>query len=297
MSYEILYPLGYLILGFLFAKTSLEHKIHFRWYISAFLAKVCIPLVIAYTVAYRERGVFIIMLALFFILGIMLLLSFAFTKDSLLSLCFSFLNMGWLGIPIAQALFGDRASAVMIIGCVASSIFGNSLGAGILIKEHGLAIRLKRILKSPPFLALLVGIALNFFGQTWQPYLYDIYHIAKVLMSILGMMILGAWVAYIKISAADFRLACTSAFYRGIVFSVLISGLVFLGYHNHYALITENLKTLYLMALLPPAANIVVLETYYLRSGRSAPLIVAGTLLSLALVIIYAVVLNLVFKV
>ena len=53
-------------------------------------------------------------------------------------------------------------------------------------------------------------------------------------------------------------------------------------------LVAANKPALYMLCLLPPAANIIVLETHYCRTGRSAGLIACGTLLSLSMIAVYA---------
>ncbi|ECQ0328475.1 permease, partial [Salmonella enterica] len=49
-------------------------------------------------------------------------------------------------------------------------------------------------------------------------------------------------------------------------------------------------ETLYLFCFLPPAANIIVLETHYMGTGRSARTISCGTCISIIAITIYSVV-------
>ncbi|WP_234480085.1 hypothetical protein [Erwinia sp. S38] len=53
-------------------------------------------------------------------------------------------------------------------------------------------------------------------------------------------------------------------------------------------ILTDNAAKLYLFCLLPPAANIIVLETHYLGTGRSAKAISCGTCISIVAIAIYA---------
>lgn len=71
---------------------------------------------------------------------------------------------------------------------------------------------------------------------------------------------------------------------------MLVSALIALCKPLGISLVMENMPTLYLLCLLPPAANIIVLETHYLKSGRSASLIACGTCLSIVAIGVYAAV-------
>lgn len=52
-------------------------------------------------------------------------------------------------------------------------------------------------------------------------------------------------------------------------------------------LVSDNAAVLYLIGLLPPAANIIVLETHYMKSGKSTGMIACGTCISIVMIGIY----------
>ena len=155
MSITILAPLLYLLIGLGLGRIPFDIK----GKASALLTKWVIPAVIIYNIATHRPGVFTIMLGMMAIMGSMLLLSRVFTKDPVQNLCFCYLNIGWLGLPIASTLFGDGAAMVIIAAYVGSSLFGNSVGVGLMASGENMATRLRQTLKAPPVWALLVGIA------------------------------------------------------------------------------------------------------------------------------------------
>ena len=57
--------------------------------------------------------------------------------------------------------------------------------------------------------------------------------------------------------------------------------------------INQHIGVMFLMFFLPPAANIVALETHYQGTGRSAAYIASGTIVSCVCIAIYAVFLHL----
>jgi predicted permease len=87
---------------------------------------------------------------------------------------------------------------------------------------------------------------------------------------------------------ADFRTALAPFAARLVAFSALISVFIWLCQYYRVDLVTENQPTLYLLGFLPPAANIIVLETHYMKSGRSASMIACGTCLSIIAIGLYA---------
>lgn len=288
MNYTIVFPVIYLLLGFAISKSGLERFVNIRWYASALLTRLCIPLVIIYNIAYHERGVFDIMIAMIAIMAIMLFICLKVTKDPIISMCFCYLNIGWLGLPVAISLFGDQAATVIIAAYVGSSIFGNSVGVGVLIGDSRILQSLIKTLRTPPVISLLIGLLLIPFGTSLKPYFTLPYEVAKITMSVLGMLILGLWMANSKISGRDFSGSMALTSLRIIVFSFLVSFLVIYGRYYGIELITSNYNAIYLIGLLPPAANIIVLETYYLKTGKSASFIATGTVLSIIFIACYA---------
>ncbi|PIJ48091.1 hypothetical protein BL250_17405 [Erwinia sp. OLTSP20] len=58
---------------------------------------------------------------------------------------------------------------------------------------------------------------------------------------------------------------------------------------RNFRLISDHPATLYLICLLPPAANIIVPETHYPGSGHSAKIITGETCLSLLAISLFAI--------
>ena len=111
-------------------------------------------------------------------------------------------------------------------------------------------------------------------------------------MSILGMSILGIWLEKTPIKKEHWKSVIVFSFNRlliGIVVFVLLLSVL---YYLNLITISE-FKYLLIVPLLPVAANIVVLESYYLNSANSAHIIAINTLFSLILLIIFGLILKL----
>jgi predicted permease len=285
MSIAIFFPLIYLFVGLGLGRMPYEIKGR----ASALLTKLVTPLIIIYNISIGRSGVFFIMIGVAIIMSVMLAISRAFVRDPLQNLCFCYLNIGWIGLPIATALFGNGAAVVIISAYVGSSLFGNSVGVGLMSNQgQYMKTRILQTIKAPPVLALVIGIACIPIGGVLEQFARPGYEVLKFLMGFLGMIILGIWLAESSLKLADLRNAFIPFIYRAITLVVLISLFIAVCQRYNIALVTENKAVLYLICLLPPAANIIVLETHYMKSGRSAAMIAWGTCLSIVTISLYA---------
>ncbi|WP_313686746.1 permease, partial [Pantoea sp.] len=277
----IFVPLIYLFAGWLMGKTAWDFKTAASW----ILTRVAIPIVIVFNISTRFGSMSTIIITTTISMLIMLMASRYIMRDPIKSLCFSYLNIGWLGLPVATALFGNEAATIIIAAYVGSSIVGNSVGAGMLSGHHFNPVKL---IQTPPVLALILGAMLIPFSQQITLWFAELYDVAKFLMSFLGMAVLGIWLSKIELTLQDLRQEVRPYLVKFGVMFILFTLLLMLARTFDFRLITQNPGTLYLLCLLPPAANIIVLETHYLGTGHSAKLITCGTCISIIAISFFA---------
>ncbi|MGF1742785.1 permease [Vibrio profundum] len=273
-------PVVYLLFGVILGKT----KLNIKTIASKLLTQYVIPLVIIWNITIHfDQMAGVILVAIGVMTG-MFLFQKKRGKDSVRSLCFCYLNIGWLGLPIAHSLLGDDAARFMLAAYIGSSIFGNSIGASFLTKE---AYSFKKVLITPAVVALLIGGALIPVHSYVEEYALPIYQACKFLMSFLGMMILGIWLSETKLDRTDTLVYVKSYFSRTFILGLLLA----IGASATYLLggsgVTVQLPWLFLICLLPPAANIIVLETSFLGAGTSAARISFETIISLIFIALY----------
>lgn len=291
----LLFPILSLLCGFGLARLSLNTRL--KTLFSSLLARVFIPVVIVYNmVFYREGSLTLIGLSL--AIAIVLYVVFwMLSRDRLQALCFSYTNIGWLGLPVAIAIFGPSVSAAMIALYIGGSLYGNIWAvSAVSTTPQSLGSIIKKLLQSPPVMALFSVVVLRFIGiQHWTEsnglaVLDAIYVIAKWGMSFTGMCVLGMWLAGTKVDLDDLKISTRIALFKmgcGVLICALISVFLPLPAMEH------ALALLFLLFCLPPAANIVALETHYQGTGTSAKYIAAGTMVSGVILIIYALLLHL----
>lgn len=273
-------PLIYLLCGLIAGKLTWDAKP----VLSLLLTKFIIPVVIIYNIATNFSNMGVVLITTIVVMSIMLLTGKFLRINPVNTLCFSYLNIGWLGLPIAASLFGNQAAAIFISAYIGSSIVGNSLGAWLLT---GIRFNIRKLIQMPPVIALIIGCILLPLGKQIRE-LDLIYSLAKFLMSFLGMAILGMWLTKSKITLTDIRNTIQTFLKKTVAYFCILSALLGLACLCRQNLILENTAALYLFCLLPPAANIIVLETHYLGTGYSVKPISCGTCISIIAIGIYA---------
>jgi predicted permease len=116
-----------------------------------------------------------------------------------------------------------------------------------------------------------------------------IYSLAKIGMSFTGMCILGMWLQQTKVYKKDLlRSSCIAVLKLSC--GVVLCGLTY--WLIPIPNIEQYIGVMFLLFCLPPAANIVALETHYQGTGTSAKDIASGTMVSCVVVMLYAGVLH-----
>jgi len=284
-------PISAFIFGLLFAQFKVAEQA--KKILSSLLARLFIPVVIIYNMVFYQAGSFALM-GFSFITSILLFYCFFyFSKDRLQALCVSYSNIGWLGFPFAIALFGEQVSGVMIALYIGGSLFGNIWAvAAVSEGSTNYVATLHKVLKSPPVLALFAALILWLLGihrLQGNGIVEGVYDIAKFGMSFAGMSILGMWLRHTRVHFADLLLSTRTLMFK-LLCGVVICTLTY--YFIAIPQIELLLPVLFFLFCLPPAANIVALETHYQGTGVSARYITAGTMVSCVVIVIYGLLLH-----
>ncbi|QIC68197.1 AEC family transporter [Acinetobacter schindleri] len=281
------------LISFLIGFWGIHYLKPVRPFMAALLARLLIPLIIIYNmVFYKQGSLWLIGFSIFsslFLFG----LFYFFSKDKLRALCFSYLNGVWLGFPFALALFGPEALNTIVALYIGGSLFGNvSAVVAVSAEKQTLQFIIKNMLKSPPVIALTVAAVLSF----WDFSAYESYPVIqwgyaanKFLVTFAGMCILGMWLRHVRIQLSDLTRSLILISGRFILSLGLAAGAYLLLPIPHQIL---TYAVLMMYFLLPPAANIVALETHYQGTGYSAKYIASGTIASAILIGVYGVVVH-----
>ena len=281
------------LISFLIGYWGVHYLKSLRPLLATLLARLLIPLVIIYNmVFYKEGSLWLIGLSI--LSSIVLFSLFYFVaKDKLRALCFSYLNGVWLGLPFALAVFGPDAMPTIIALYIGGSLFGN-ISAVIAVsqaRQHWTFI-LKNVLQSPPVIALCIAAILSFWDLSrfeFEPIVQWTYAANKFLVTFAGMCILGMWLSQVRIQLSDLKRSLLLISGR-FIFALLLAASAYAFLPIPHDVLTYSVMMMYF--LLPPAANIVALETYYQGTGVSAKYIASGTIASAILIGVYSVILH-----
>ena len=320
----IILPLLYLGAGFGLAMLLPEHwGNRLKESASALLTRWIIPAVIIYTVATSRPELFFMAASTMVLMALLVRCAAFFTNDPVQRLALVYLNAGIFGIPVVAGFWGEEAVRVYIGAYIGNSIMGNILGTSLLrggskteagvgegnapdaraARSRGGTLRtvLRGLRTSPPVIAVVVGLLCLPAGPILSQHGAGFYRVLTWVFSFIGMIVLGMWLGAAKLHRADLTRAAGWALLRAGLVSVYSVGVLALARwaHDtagvHFDQLLAHPQVLFILAVLPPAANIVILETHYRHEGTAAPVIAAGAVVSVGMIALAVPILQLVF--
>jgi len=288
---SFLIPFLYIGIGFFISKFFKDSSKIF----SSALVNIFIPIVVFLTITSYKDSIINIVLFSYLFSVIMYFLSLKLYNNTIYHVSFAYFNIGWLGLPVSIYIFGDSVTPIIIAAYIGGMFFGSTFVIWLFQKDNSTKlVSLKKLLTAPPFIAFVVALLFKTFYGTinLNGNLYYFYTISKFIMSFLGMALLGIWLQRHPIKKEEIK--------DIIIFSIMrlgIGSILFLILFNlFYALGFIDIKVLkYLLIIpfLPVAANVVVLENYYLKSAQSSSIIAVNTIFSIVFLLVFGMVIKL----
>lgn len=317
-------PLLYLGVGFGLATLLPE-----RWSnrlkesASALLTRWIIPTVIVYIVATSRPELFFMAASTMVLMALLVRCAAFFTNDPVQRLALVYLNAGIFGIPVVASFWGEEAVRLYVGAYIGNSVMGNILGTSLMRREtntdglttsrakptrkavtHKAAVGavLRSLLTNRPIIAVAIGLICLPAGPFLNTHAAGIYRLITWVFSFVGLMVLGMWLSTARLHRTDLTQALRWAVLRVVLVSVYSVGILTAAHwmHTHTGVHLEQLlahpQVLFILGVLPPAANIVILETHYRHEGTAAPIIASGAVVSLGMIALAVPILQLVFS-
>lgn len=317
-------PLLYLGVGFGLATLLPE-----RWSnrlkesASALLTRWIIPTVIVYIVATSRPELFFMAASTMVLMALLVRCAAFFTNDPVQRLALVYLNAGIFGIPVVASFWGEEAVRLYVGAYIGNSVMGNILGTSLMRREtntdglttsrakptrkaatHKAAVGavLRSLLTNRPIIAVAIGLICLPAGPFLNTHAAGIYRLITWVFSFVGLMVLGMWLSTARLHRTDLTQALRWAVLRVVLVSVYSVGILTAAYwmHTHTGVHLEQLlahpQVLFILGVLPPAANIVILETHYRHEGTAAPIIASGAVVSLGMIALAVPILQLIFS-
>lgn len=316
-------PLLYLGVGFGLAMLLPEHwGNRLKESASALLTRWIIPTVIVYIVATSRPELFFMAASTMVLMALLVRCAAFFTNDPVQRLALVYLNAGIFGIPVVASFWGEEAVRLYVGAYIGNSVMGNILGTSLMRREantDGLTTSrskptrkavtrkaavgavLRSLLTNRPIIAVAIGLICLPVGPFLNTHAAGIYRLITWVFSFVGLMVLGMWLSTARLHRTDLTQALRWAVLRVVLVSVYSVGILTAAHwmHTHTGVHLEQLlahpQVLFILGVLPPAANIVILETHYRHEGTAAPVIAAGAVVSVGLIALAVPILQLVF--
>ena len=312
-------PLLYLGVGFGLATLLPEHwGNHLKESASALLTCWIIPTVIVYIVATSRPELFFMAASTMVLMALLVRCSGFFTNDPVQRLALVYLNAGIFGIPVVASFWGEEAVRLYVGAYIGNSVMGNILGTSLMRREtntDGLTTSrtkptqkaavsavLRSLLTNRPIVAVAIGLICMPTGPFLNTHAAGIYRLITWVFSFVGLTVLGMWLSTARLHRTDLKQAARWALLRVVLVSVYSVGILTAAHwmHTHTGVHLEQLlahpQVLFVLGVLPPAANIVILETHYRHEGTAAPVIAAGAVVSLGMIALAVPILQLMFS-
>ena len=317
-------PLIYLGVGFGLAMLLPE-----RWSnrlkesASALLTRWIIPTVIVYIVATSRPELFFMAASTMVLMALLVRCAAFFTNDPVQRLALVYLNAGIFGIPVVASFWGEEAVRLYVGAYIGNSVMGNILGTSLMRREtntdglttsrakptrkavtHKAAVGavLRSLLTNRPIIAVAIGLICLPAGPFLNTHAAGIYRLITWVFSFVGLMVLGMWLSTARLHRTDLTQALRWAVLRVVLVSVYSVGILTAAHwmHTHTGVHLDQLlahpQVLFILGVLPPAANIVILETHYRHEGTAAPIIASGAVVSLGMIALAVPILQLVLS-
>ncbi len=312
-------PLLYLGVGFGLAMLLPEHwGNRLKESASALLTRWIIPTVIVYIVATSRPELFFMAASTMVLMALLVRCAAFFTNDPVQRLALVYLNAGIFGIPVVASFWGEEAVRLYVGAYIGNSVMGNILGTSLMRRETNteeltnsrvkptrkaaVGAALRSLLTNRPIIAVAIGLICLPAGPFLNTHAAGIYRLITWVFSFVGLMVLGMWLSTARLHRTDLKQAVRWALLRVVLVSVYSVGILTAAYwmHTHTGVHLNQLlahpQVLFVLGVLPPAANIVILETHYRHEGTAAPIIASGAVVSVGMIALAVPILQLVFS-
>ena len=284
---------------------------------STLLTRWIIPTVIVYIVATSRPELFFMAASTMVLMALLVRCAAFFTSDPVQRLALVYLNAGIFGIPVVASFWGEEAVRLYVGAYIGNSVMGNILGTSLMRREinteeltnsrakptqkAAVGAVLRSLLTNRPIIAVAIGLICLPAGPLLNTHAAGIYRLITWVFSFVGLMVLGMWLSTARLHRTDLKQAVRWALLRVVLVSVYSVGILTAAYwmHTHTGVHLNQLlahpQVLFVLGVLPPAANIVILETHYRHEGTAAPIIASGAVVSVGMIALAVPILQLVF--
>ena len=181
-------------------------------------------------------------------------------------------NMGYMALPLCQAMLGDEGVFYCSAGVVAFNIFSFTHGIWVMTKSKGNAsIDFKKLLFNPGVISVLIGMPLFIFDINLpQAFQTAVGHVSN-LNTPLAMLFFGTYIANTDLK----KMFTLKENYLVAVLKLLVLPAIMLGIYKLFGISGTLLSACIISASVPSANNTVMFSAKYGKDTGVASQVVA----------------------
>jgi malate permease and related proteins len=209
--------------------------------------------------------------------------SYGDNRANLLALCSSMGNTGYFGLPVALLLFDKHYLGIYMFMLVGITTFEATVGYYLAARgRYNVRGSFIKLAKFPSIYAVFAGLAFNMSGFELPELFVTYWTYFKGAYVITGMMIIGAALAPVKKFSVVPKFTALAFVGKFIVWPLVTWVFVEIDRTFTHLFEEEIYHLLYLLAVVPPAANIAAFAAQMdLRPEKAATTILLGTVFAL----------------
>lgn len=171
-------------------------------------------------------------------------------------------NTGYFGLPVAMIFFDEKTLGIYIMALLGVTLYENSVGYYITARgKHTVKESIHKVLMLPSLYAFLLGLVFNFCNVHVPGIFAEFVTHIRGAYSVLGMMMIGLGLATIERAKPDLKFIAVAFAARFVAWPLFALGVIALDTHAiHF--FSENVhKAIFIISIVPLAANAVVIAT------------------------------------
>jgi predicted permease len=186
------------------------------------------------------------------------------SRKNVLAMSSGLANAGYFGLPIAMILFDEKTVSIYAISFMGLNFFEATFAYYYAHRvESSIGKSIIRVLKMPMFIGMVLGIFASYFSYKTPVVMERFFINITGAYATLGMLIVGMAISKIKEFKFDWLLISLTFLAKFVCWPLLSLGLIMLDKFYFGMFSSEYYKVIFLISIMPIAANAVVIASFF----------------------------------
>ncbi len=190
-------------------------------------------------------------------------------------------NSGFFGLPVALVLWGNSIFNTVILCMLGWVVYDSTVGFWIAIKNDFTTRKaLQKLLQLPSLYAILLAVILNMIGIQDLGTTYQSLVVAfQATFTLLGPMLIGIAIGHREKAIWDTKAIMLSFAFKFVLWPLAMAAILVVDSLYFHIFAAQTQQVLFLLSLVPFAANTVALASaFQLQPQKASTLVILGVL-------------------